>query len=86
MVEVHHGLASVLRERSRRTEQAKKAISGATLGQIRLASAGKEGDRLQGNSFNAPGEHPDNETIPNDQSSQDMRPIDQLQGGDPWNF
>lgn len=46
MVEVHHGLATDLEGGSRRTEQAEKAISGATLGQIRLVGTGKDGDRF----------------------------------------
>ena len=44
MVEVHHKFASDIKERSRRTEQVEKAISGATLGRIRLAGVGKEGN------------------------------------------
>lgn len=73
MVEVHHRLASDFKERSRRTEQAEKDISGATLGQIRLAGIGKEGDRLQGNCLSTSGEHPHNEAIPNNQPSQEAQ-------------
>ena len=51
-----------------------------------MASAGKEGHRLQGNNLDALREHPYNEAIPNDQSRPDMRSIDQLLGGDLWNF
>lgn len=72
MVEVHHGLATNLGGGSRRTEQAKKAISGATLRQIRLVGTGKEGDRLQGSGLGTPGEHPHNEAVPNGHSSQEV--------------
>nr|POE65571.1 hypothetical protein CFP56_57450 [Quercus suber] len=51
-----------------------------------LAGAGKEGDRLQGVSLDASGEHSYIEAIPNSQSSQEVRPLDPLQGGDPRNF
>ena len=76
IVEVHHRHASDLEERCRRVEQVEKAISSTTLGRIWLASAGEEGDPLQGNSFNALGELSHNEAFPNSQSNQDMRSLE----------
>ena len=81
MVAVHYRRTTDNRGGSNEFEQARKAISSASLRRIRMDCAGEESHRFQGNSHLAYGELPKFETVPNPQYSQEMRSSGNMPGG-----
>ena len=72
MVAIHYRCTTDNRGSSNKFEQAKKAISSASLGRIRMDCVGEESHRFQGSSRLAYGELPNFETVPNPHSIQEV--------------
>uniref|UniRef100_A0A7N2N040 CCHC-type domain-containing protein n=1 Tax=Quercus lobata TaxID=97700 RepID=A0A7N2N040_QUELO len=73
MVELSHGCTSDIRGSCSGVELVKTSIGAASLGQIRMACLGKEGDRLQGLSDIPSGEFSNHEAISNSPTHGEMR-------------
>nr|POE58259.1 hypothetical protein CFP56_05206 [Quercus suber] len=81
MVELSHGCTSDIRGSWSGVELAKTSIGAASLGRIRMACSGKEGDRLQGLGDIPSGEFSNHEAISNHPTHGEMRSSSMLQGG-----
>ena len=80
LVAIHNGHSVNFTGRGRSLEQAKKAIGGASLRQIRMVDTRKKASGLEGNGNSFNGEPPNAEAYPNPCSDREERCVDMLLG------